>query len=889
MRRAVSVALLLVSVTVQEACQRDEATAPHLSRPNAALDPASTSSIAFVSTRDGTSEIYVMPPDGSIQTRLTTDLRGGAPAWSPDGRQIAFASTRDGNLEIYVMNADGSAQTRLTNNPLDDDAPTWSPDGRQIAFGSLRDGNAEIYVMNADGSAPTRLTNNTTYDAHPSWSPDGQKIAFASLRDGDLDIYVMNADGSAPTRLTNTPGPEDYPSWSPDGRKIAFSGSGNSLDIYLMNADGSAPTRLTNAPGHDQKPTWSPDGRQIAFESSRDGNTEIYVMNADGSGQTRLTDNVATDAGPTWSPTIPRRAPAEVRFATQPPAGVWATRAISPAVQVRVTDASGDPVASGAVRLAIGTSPAPGATLSGTTVARIVDGLATFSDVRIDQLGRGYTLLAQAGNLSDASGAFMVVEPATHFAFVTQPPANVEGGTAMQPVRVAIQDSLGKTLTTASAPVTVALAANPSEATLLGTTTVETVDGIATFADLRVDALGSGYTFAVTSPGRAGATSSPFAVQVTFAFVNAGSRESCGLTAHGGGYCWGNNQWGSIGSGRGGLGATPQEPLSWPSVLPVSGGLVFTTISVGRGVDTHACGVTTTGGGYCWGMGFDGQRGDGTVARTANTPRAVLGGFSFTTISAGGIHTCGVTTSGAAYCWGSGLSGALGTGGFVFQFTSPTMPVAGGFSFTTISAGGRHTCGVTTSGAAYCWGSNASGQLGDGTTTQSFGPVSVAGGLAFTTISAGGAYTCGLTGDGTAYCWGSNSHGELGDGTTAQQATPVPVAGSLHFATISAGSTHTCGVTTSGEAYCWGANPDGRLGDGTTSQAMTPVQVAGGLTFTTVRAGSTHSCGVTTSREAFCWGANDLGQLGNGTQSASLTPAPVATGTPSLTAMRTVP
>src|SRR5205814_4297792 len=131
-----------------------------------------------------------------------------------------------------------------------------------------------------------------------------------------------------------------------------------------------------------------------------------------------------------------------------------------------------------------------------------------------------------------------------------------------------------------------------------------------------------------------------------------------------------------------------------------SGGLVFTTISVGRGVDTHACGVTTTGGGYCWGMGFDGQRGDGTVARTANTPQAVLGGFSFTTISAGGGHTCGVTMSGAAYCWGDGSSGALGIGRPVF-YTAPTRPVAGGFSFATISAGDRHTCGVTTSGAAY--------------------------------------------------------------------------------------------------------------------------------------------------------------------------------------------
>src|SRR6059058_4415707 len=389
---------------------------------------------------------------------------------------------------------------------------------------------------------------------------------------------------------------------------------------------------------------------------------------------------------------------------------------------------------------------------------------------------------------------------------------------------------------------------------------------------------------------RAGATSSPFAVQATFTFVDAGTRESCGVTTHGAAYCWGNNLWGSLGSGKGGVDATPQQPFSWPSPLPVWGGLVFTGTSAGRG--SAVCGVTTNGAAYCWGMGSDGQRGDGrgggTGARSANTPRAVLGGLTFTTISAGGAHTCGVTTSGVAYCWGSGLSGALGTGSFVFMYTAPTTPVAGGFSFATVSAGSGHTCGVTTSGAPYCWGSNGSGQLGDGTTTQSFGPVSVAGGLAFTTISAGGAYSCGLTTDGTAYCWGSNSHGELGDGTAAQQVTPVPVAGNLRFATISAGSAHTCSVTTSGDAYCWGANPDGRLGDGTTSQAPTPVRVAGGFTFATVRAGDNHSCGVTTSREAYCWGANDLGQLGNGTQNATLTPVPVATGTPSMTAMRAV-
>jgi len=885
MRRALSVSLLLLSVTVQQACQRDAATAPQVFAPSAALAGVFKASIAFTSDRDGSAGIYRINPDGSGEIRLA---KGSAPSWSPDGSQIAFVDFVDGRPEIFVMNADGSAPLRLTDNR--DVSPSWSPDGRQIAFMSSRDGNAKIYVMNVDGSAVTRLTTNSARDDEPSWSPDGRKIAFTSNRDGNDEIYVMNADGSSQTRLTNNPTTDRSPTWSPDGQRIAFaSDPGFNFDIYAMNLDGSALTRLTNNSSIELEPSWSPDGQQIAFMSFRDGNHEIYVMNADGSAQTRLTNNPATDQEPAWSPKIPSRSPARLAFTAQPPAGTWANAAISPAVQVTVVDESGDLVPGGTVRLALGTSPAPGATLSGTTTALIVHGVATFSDVRIDQLGRGYTLLAEtARHVSGTSTPFTIVERATHLAFVTQPPATVDGGAAIT-VRVAIQDTLGNTLTNASAPVTLALAPHPTGVTM-ATITVETVDGIATFSDVHIDQLGSGYQFEVASPGRAGATSSPFAVQATFTFVDAGTRESCGVTTHGAAYCWGNNLWGSLGSGKGGVDATPQQPFSWPSPLPVWGGLVFTGTSAGRG--SAVCGVTTNGAAYCWGMGSDGQRGDGrgggTGARSANTPRAVLGGLTFTTISAGGAHTCGVTTSGVAYCWGSGLSGALGTGSFVFMYTAPTTPVAGGFSFATVSAGSGHTCGVTTSGAPYCWGSNGSGQLGDGTTTQSFGPVSVAGGLAFTTISAGGAYSCGLTTDGTAYCWGSNAHGELGDGTTAQQATPVPVAGSLHFATISAGSAHTCGVTTSGDAYCWGANPDGRIGDGTTSQATTPVRVAGGFAFTTVRAGDNHSCGVTTSREAYCWGANDLGQLGNGTQNATLTPVPVATGTPSMTAMRAV-
>jgi len=303
------------------------------------------------------------------------------------------------------------------------------------------------------------------------------------------------------------------------------------------------------------------------------------------------------------------------------------------------------------------------------------------------------------------------------------------------------------------------------------------------------------------------------------------------------------------------------------------GATVLNVVQIAAGGE-HTCAVTTAGGVKCWGTGGGGRLGDG-LNTTSTAPVDVFGLTSgVIKISAGSGHTCAVTTAGGVKCWGSGASGQLGDG---LSTTSGTpVAVSGLTGVTSISAGSSHTCAVT-AGGAKCWGNNNNGLLGDGSITARSTPVDVSG---LTTgvgsISAGSAHTCAVTTAGGAKCWGSGSYGRLGDGATSTRYTPVDVTDlTTGVASISAAGTYTCAVTTAGGAKCWGQNTNGQLGDGSTTTRTTPVNVSS-LSAVSISTGSSHACAVTTAGGVKCWGSNSLGQLGTGNTTNSRTPVDVA-------------
>ncbi len=442
------------------------------------------------------------------------------------------------------------------------------------------------------------------------------------------------------------------------------------------------------------------------------------------------------------------------------------------AVQVEIRDANGALVAGARdlVTLGIGTNPS-GGTLGGTTAVNAVGGIATFGGLTIDRAGTGYTLSASAPGLGAAtSTAFNVF-----LRFVGISAGNVYtcGVTASGEAWCWGRNFLGQlgdgtagAAITRPLPVKV-LAPAGIRFTSVSAGTANTTCGITTngatycWGAGNGAELGNGIIANVTTP----ALTLPPA-GVSFTTLSNGSGHTCAISLLGVAYCWGQNSSHQLGDGT-----TTIRSLPLPVTMPA--GQTFATITARGPV---SCATTAAGAAYCWGLG---GIGDGSAAERF-VPTAVLApGLTFVTAqSAGGIG-CALSFTGLAYCWGDLTLFAAGIGdGTALARLAPvpvTMPA--GTTFTQLAVGGVVACALTPSGAAYCWGLGSSGNLGNGSfgTQNAPGPVTMPAGVTFTVISSGVSHVCALTALGAVYCWGGNASGQLGDGTTSTRSTPVRV------------------------------------------------------------------------------------------------------------------
>jgi alpha-tubulin suppressor-like RCC1 family protein len=278
---------------------------------------------------------------------------------------------------------------------------------------------------------------------------------------------------------------------------------------------------------------------------------------------------------------------------------------------------------------------------------------------------------------------------------------------------------------------------------------------------------------------------------------------------------------------------------------------------------------------YAWGRNLNGVIGDGTIVHRSS-PVTVLGNITnWSQVSAGREHSLGIA-EGIAYGWGTGSSGRLGDETTANK--SSPVTVAGGITnWSQVSAGGQVSLGIANA-IAYAWGTSFGGALGAGALFATSSPVTVVGGItnwsqvsvAQTELSLGIA-------NGIAYAWGSNYSGELGDGTRTSRSSPVTVVGGItNWSQVSAGTTFGSGITDTGIAYAWGNNDSGRIGDGTVVNRSSPVTVIGGITnWSAISAGAGHILGLTDAGVLYAWGGNSTGQLGNNSTVSSVSPITV--------------
>jgi alpha-tubulin suppressor-like RCC1 family protein len=565
--------------------------------------------------------------------------------------------------------------------------------------------------------------------------------------------------------------------------------------------------------------------------------------------------------------------------------------AIPPAVLL--TNSSGQPVSGVAVTFSL--TSGEGGSITGAAATSNAQGIATVGSwVLAKQAGNTLLVARTAGVTGVTFEATGVAGPA---ATVSVNAGNNQSGSPGMPLyanpTVLVADSFGNPVS----GVTVSFTVTAGGGSVTRASDASDSNGLATVGSWTLGPAAGTNTLNATAGALAPATFTATGVIGSgFTAVMAGDAITCALKGTAA-YCWGDNTVGEIGDG------TFTQRLIPTAVI---GGLAFSQISEsgtgpgGSDQTSHTCALATSGQVYCWGSNSqratscpgncnEGYLGVGLaksqLALTA-TPMAVAGNRTYTSVSTGQTSGCAIGSDGNPYCWGNCITGCGATTSQ--QVLSPTE-VSSTPSFSTITTasgsfdvesdpGPRlvpevgYSCALTAGGAAYCWGTDTVGVIGNGTT-----PTAVLTGLTVVSISLSAVpdHGCALVTGGAAYCWGQSYDGQLGIGMSPPVPVTAPalVSGGLTFTQIASGwgvgvpgYGATCALTSAGAAYCWGADY---------GYVPTAVPMPAGVTFTEISIGNDHACALTSTGAIYCWGQNYAGQLGTGNTVSSTVPVPV--------------
>jgi len=335
--------------------------------------------------------------------------------------------------------------------------------------------------------------------------------------------------------------------------------------------------------------------------------------------------------------------------------------------------------------------------------------------------------------------------------------------------------------------------------------------------------------------------------------IAAGENHTCALLRDSKVWCWGANEYGQLGNGSWNDSPTPTKVESITDAVEIAIG------------GNHSCARLADGSVSCWGRNDVGQLGDDTFVDRRSVARKVIGVTGATQISLGRRRTCALG-AGKVSCWGEHTVVAADNIDVVRRTPTETPDPAGVLAgVLEIAAGARHTCAITATSTAVCWGDNDAGELGTGNTMDSGAPSAVMQLMNVEHITASVDFGCALSNK-SVLCWGLDSSGQLGNGSAPTNTTLPQAVTRLSARKIAAGSFHSCAITSPGDSVaCWGSGDLGQLGDGSYSGKAEPVDVVGLSEVMDIAAGGGHTCAVVgADHHVTCWGDDRRGQLGDG-------------------------